>query len=194
MATETNLNLKKVRLSFNDLWEAKSVKGGAPSYGATVLIPEGSDHDKLIRKVLKQIADEKFGKTADAKLKKYEGNNMKICYTSGEDSEYDGYEGMMVLRAKRSEKQGKPGVFDSIADPATGKPRRIMTADGRIYSGCFVNLKANIYAQDGEFEGFRCSLVGVQFAGDGDSFAGSRAASDDDFEAAEEGADADELE
>ncbi len=48
-------------------------------------------------------------------------------------------------------------------------------ADGRIYAGCYVNFNVDIWAQDGQYTGIRCSLNGVQFVKDGDAFGGAAA-------------------
>ncbi len=113
---------------------------------------------------------------------------MKFCYISGDLDNQDEHDGFMILSAKRKESQGRPTVID-------GQRNNLEPADGKPYSGCYVNAIVDVYAQTGDFEGIRCSLKGVQFERDGDAFAGGSAASADDFETIEEGADAlDDLE
>lgn len=61
--------------------------------------------------------------------------------------------------------------------------------DGIIYSGCYVNLRAEIWCQDNKWgQCVRAKLLGVQFVEDGDAFgSGSKPASADDFPDLEDG-------
>ena len=70
----------------------------------------------------------------------------------------------------------RPSVFGSDKSPLT-------EADGKIYSGCFVNVSFDIWAQT--YNGvprINAQLRGVQFAKDGDAFSGGQAASADEFD------------
>lgn len=187
------LKLKDVRLAFPDLFEAKQYQGAGPfRYSATFLVVPGSENDKLIRAAIKEAAAEKFGKKADAIVKGIESNSNKFCYIDGNTKDYDGYEGMFYLAAHRKQDSGRVGVFDRKAGP-DGKPAPLIAADGKPYAGCYVNATVDIYAQDGQNSGIRAGLIGVQFFKDGDSFSGARVASADDFDAIEEGADAEDI-
>jgi len=55
-----------------------------------------------------------------------------------------------------------------------------------------VNTKVEIYVQTGEYTGIRCTPLVVQFAGDGDAFAGRPVSEKDaeDFDDLSDGADA----
>jgi hypothetical protein len=83
--------------------------------------------------------------------------------------------GYFVLAAHRREADGAPTLIDGKRAPLTKE-------SGKPYAGCFVNASVDLWAQDGTFSGVRCTLLGVQFAKDGDSFGGSRPASPDEFE------------
>ena len=177
------LQLKDVRLSFPDLFTAVEFKtgDGKPRFNANFLIPKGSDNDKLIRKAIKEEADEALGKKADGLLAQWAPQSNKYAYADGDLKEYEGYAGNMVLSAHA---KARPLVIDkdkSILTPADGKP----------YSGCYVNAIVDIYIQSGENPGVRCGFSGIQFFRDGDAFAGGRPASLDEFEAIDEGSDAD---
>jgi hypothetical protein len=113
---------------------------------------------------------------------------MKCCYVNGDLDSQDEHDGHMVLSAKRAQVKGAPTVID-------GKRQNLTPKDGKPYSGCYVNLIADIYAQTGEYEGIRCGLGGVQFHSDGDAFSGGSTPKADDFDEVEDGADAaDDLE
>lgn len=188
--------IKNVRLAFPDLWEATEFTpaDGRPRFNATFLIEPGSDADKAIRADILARAKEAWDTDAAKKLKQLENNPNKYCYTNGDLKDYDGYKGMMVLSSHRREKDGAPDIRGNWAGP-DGKPVKLTQGSGKPYAGCYVNATVEIFVQaKGEYTGVRCTLVGVQYWKDGDSFGGVAArSSDDDFEVLEEGASADDL-
>lgn len=170
------VQLKEVRLSFPDLFEAKPFEAGGPKrYSATFLIEPGSENDKAVQAAIKEVAKEKWGKKADATLAGIKGNSNKYCYLDGNTKEYEGYQGMLVLSSHRREQDGRVTVIDRGKTPLT-------PADGKPYGGCYVNASVDIWAQDGQYSGIRCGLMGVQFVKDGDAFGGAAPASPDEFE------------
>lgn len=178
--------LKNVRLAFPELWTPTQYQGkGAYRYDATFLIEPGSDNDKAVRKAITEAAAESFGAKSAAILKGMESNSNKFCYLDGNTKEYDGFEDMMYLSSHRGEKQGAPLVIDRNREP-------LSATSGKPYAGCYVNASVDIYAQKGENQGIRASLLAVQFSRDGDAFAGSRA-NPDDFEDLSEGADSEDF-
>lgn len=181
------LTLKDVRLSFPDLFEPKAFKDNPDKrFGANFLIVPGSENHKAIEAAIVSQAKEKFEKKADAMLNSFRGNANKTCYLDGNTKEYQGYEGHMCLSARRKETDGRPKVVDRNGAP-------LAAADGKPYSGCYVNAIVDIYAQTGQYPGIRCSLLGVQFVRDGESFGGAVHLGDDAFEDLTSGADADDL-
>lgn len=175
------IQLKKVRLSFPDLFTAVAFEGSSNAkYGAAFLIEPGSANDKLIRSAMATAASEKAGweknhaKILAAALAKNSGK--EVCYWEGDTKEYDGYAGMMVLTAKRDEAKGRPLVIDRDKSP-------LALEDGKPYAGCFVNASLEIWAQDNKYgKTLRCELLGVQFAADGDAFSAGSVADESDFD------------
>jgi hypothetical protein len=57
-------------------------------------------------------------------------------------------------------------------------------ADGVVYSGCYVNGIIDLWAQNNNYgKRINATLLGVQFAGDGEAFSsGGSSASADDFD------------
>lgn len=178
--------LRNVRLSFNDLFQAKQFEGkGDFKYSAKFIVDPGSANDKTIRaEVLKQ-ATKGFGAKAAATMKQIEGQSLKHCYLDGDVVGRPEYAGKWVLTAKRNQTAGKVTVIDR--DLAALTPE-----EGRPYSGCFVNAKVQIYAQTKGtgFPGMRCGLLTVQFYADGEAFGGAAPSDaegfDNESEAAEE--------
>ena len=175
------MKLKKVRLSFPNLWEPKEFKtgDGKPRFDATFLVEPGSDNDAAIKKAIVEAAKETYGAKWQAILKSMEGNSNKYAYLDGNLKEYDGYEGLMYLACHS---KVRPYICDR--DPTVA-----LAADsGRPYAGCYVNATVEIYAQKGENQGIRASFTGVQFAADGDAFSAGKPATAGDFDTIEEGA------
>lgn len=167
----------KARLSFPALFEAEQYQGqGDFSYSAQFLVEEGSESDKAVREAIKQVATEKWKDKAPGILKGMSNNKQLCCYYEGEIVGRDGYDGMMVLSAKRKQNDGRPDVRDRDASPLTEK-------DGKPYAGCYVVGIVDIWAQDNNYgKGVRATLMGVQFVKDGSAFSKSVKATDDDFE------------
>lgn len=162
--------LKDVRLSFPVLWEPREYQegDGKPRWSAVFLIPPGSDNDKLVRNAIKAAADEVFKNRADAMLKSFEGNALKMCYQDGSKKTYDGYAGMWYLSCHRAvkTKSGRnhpPKIIDL-------SKRDVTEESGLIYAGCYVNAKVAIWAQSGANAGIRGSFSVIQFNRKGDAF------------------------
>lgn len=182
------IQLNCVRLAFPALWEAESVNGGAPKFGARLIIEPGSENAKKIDAAVAEAAKLKFKAKADAVMKIIANDKMKMCYlksdyANDEGDVYDGFEGMYHLSAKAD---AQPTIIDRDRT-------RLTQADGRPYSGCFVNAIVEIYGQDNTHgKGMRCGLKGIQFVKDGDAFQGGAPASADEFDDLTDGAHEDE--
>jgi hypothetical protein len=91
----------------------------------------------------------------------------------GNTKAYNGYVGNWAITATRNQDTGAPIVVGrgGIKDPLTA-------ADGKIYSGCYVNGTIEVWAQDNSFgKALRATLVNVQFVKNGESFGGAAPAS-----------------
>lgn len=185
----TRVKLNKVRLAFLDaLYEAKEFKAGDGKfrYSLTALIEPSSDNHKAIEAAIKTEAETAFGAKAAAKLKEFRATSQKCCYMSGDGSDYDGFEGMMVLRSHRRAVDGAPKVKDR--DGKTDLTEK----DGKPYAGSYAHVWIDVYAIKEGNPGIFCSFAAVQFHSDGDAFSGNRV-SDSEFEPIEDGADAEDL-
>lgn len=169
--------LSNVRLSFPDLFTPKQFNGQGPfNYRAQFLVEPGSKEDKAIRDAIKKVAEAKWGAKASAVLKQLEGNPQKFCWIDGDTRDYDGYAGKWALSTTRDQEKGRPTILDRDKSPLAAE-------DGRPYAGCFVNASVEFWAQEnGHGKGLRCTLLGVQFLKDGDSFGGGSVPSADDFD------------
>lgn len=172
--------LKDVRLSFPKLFEATQFKGTGPlRYEAAFLVDPSSPAHKALEETIEKVAKERWGAKAGATLKRVKTAKQTCCYIPGELTGREENDGLYVLTGNRKAKDGPVGVFDADKTP-------IQSDNGRVYGGCFVNASVDIWAQDGEYTGIRCTLIAVQFARDGDAFGGVVAKSTgDEFEAVE---------
>lgn len=168
------IKLNAVRLSFPQLFEAKTVNGeGKPAFSAAFLISPKDPQIAMINTAITTVAAEKWGAKADAILKTIRAAD-KTCLHSGDlKANYDGFEGMMYISARNPL---KPSVVDTNRSP-------LVAEDGRPYAGCYVNAVLELWTQDNNYgKRVNATLMGVQFFKDGESFVGGGVADADDFD------------
>lgn len=171
------VKLAAVRGAFLTLFEAKTVGGeGEPRYSGAFVIEPGSANAKALAAGLIAVAKEKWGAKADGVLKELKSKG-RVCYREeglSKDGEvYDGFENMHSLNASN---KARPLVLDRDKSP-------LSAADGKPYSGSFMNVSIELWAQDNQYgKRINASLKGVQFVKDGDAFGGGAPASPDEFE------------
>lgn len=191
--------LPEARISFEILGEPKAYQDAPPPapkrWGSTFLVPQGSAIAKLVDKLIAEVAEAKWGKKAKLYLDDILTDKKASCWVNGDKKEYDGYQGMMALTAYRYADKGRPIVLDNDASPIYKVDNSLYEGKGgRIYGGCYVKAKVDIYAQDNkQGKGIRAELKVVQRIKTGDAFGGGTPPTTDGFDAIEEGADADDL-
>lgn len=182
--SSAQFRLNNVRLSFPQLFApfAPPPKPGEqpskPAYSAHFILTP--DHPDLggLRRVISQVAQHEWGDNGASVLKTLIEQG-RVCLRSGdtkttaEGSPLDGYAGNWFLSARS---YTRPTVIDGQRQPLT-------EADGKPYSGCYVNAVVRIWAQKGKFgKRINCQLMGVQFARDGEAFGGGRPADPEEFD------------
>ncbi len=179
--------LSNVRLSFPNLFEAKTVAGeGEPRYSAALMLE--TDHPQLaaVNKAIEAIAAEKWNKTAAATLAGLRKTGKVALHDGDEKPQYDGFPGNWFISAS-AKPNARPTVVDANRAPLTEK-------DGKPYAGCYVNASVEFWAQDNQWgKRINCTLRGVQFLRDGDAFSAGRPADSDEFADVSEGAAADDI-
>lgn len=167
--------LKDVRLAFPSIWKATAPKtGGEAAFSASFIIPKTHKQMKELTDALKAVAKDKWGAKADAFYKSLEASD-KLCLHNGDTkADYEGYEGNMFVSSRA---KVRPTVLDQ-------QRQELSEADGKPYSGCYVNASIELWAQDNGYgKRINAQLRGVQFLRDGDAFAGGgRAAEADEFD------------
>ena len=164
--------LKDVRLAFPNLWKATAPKGGGEAaFSASLLMPKTHKQVVELKAAFKSLAKDKWASKADAILKAMEAGD-KLCLHDGDGkADYEGFEGNVYVSARS---KIRPSVFD-------GQRQELQEADGKPYSGCYVNASIELWAQDNDYgKRINAQLRGVQFLRDGDAFAGGGQAADKD--------------
>ena len=184
----TTVRLIGVRLAFPSLFEPTDYENdGKFAYRASFLFPKTVDgkpslEAQLMANAVKEACKKKYTDKADAKLAAYKANGKIWALRDGdikasEKETYAAYAGCYVVGARS---KVAPAVVDSILAP-DGKPKKLTKADGRPYSGCYVNAVVEVYAYDSAGGGVSCELKGVQFNKDGDALGGGAPLSPDAF-------------
>ena len=160
------------RLSYANIWQAKSINGGAPKYSASVLIPKGDT--KTVAKV--KAAIQAAYEEGEGKLK---GNgktapslaSLKTPLRDGDTERPDdeAYAGHWFINANSNT---APGVVDANREP--------IYDTGEIYSGVYARVSLSFYAFNSNGNrGIACALQNIQKVRDGEALGGKSKAEDD---------------
>src|SRR6185437_7635811 len=154
------ITLHNVRLSFANLFEARAgdTPGSKPKYSVASLFPK--DHPDLpaLKALMGKVAKDKWGDKAAAIGKSLEAGDKLAVHDGDAKSEYEGYAGNLFMNASNTR---RPLLIDRDAQTI------LVQADDRPYSGCYANVRVQIWAQDNEFgKRINASLLGVQFVRD----------------------------
>ena len=182
------LMLNNVRLAFaQNLFKPGTVGGeGEPAYSSTFILPPDHPQLKQLRDAQEAVGKEKWGAKWAAVKKELEAKDKFALHDGDTKATYDGFEGNLFVPA-RSPQNKRPSVFDRDKSPLT-------EADGRPYSGCYVNASIELWAQDNNYgKRINAQLRGVQFVRGGDSFGGGASAAGADEFAEVEGSESEDL-
>lgn len=170
------VQMKDVRLSFVNVFEAKAPTGGGEAkFSCALIFPKDHPQKAEIERAIVTVAKEKWGDTKYMDVLKSLKAGDKLCLHDGDaKAETPGYAGNLFVNASN---KIRPLVIDGQRAPLTA-------ADGKPYAGCYGNVIVELWAQDNQFgKRVNASLLGVQFTRDGERLAGGSVASADDFEA-----------
>jgi hypothetical protein len=163
-----SIKLNNVRLSFPSLFQKAQFDGAETKYEATFLLDKVK-HASVIKEI-----DAAIKSKIIADLKGARVPAEKLCLRDGDETEYEGYAGHMTLKASTKK---RPLVLNKDKSPLTEE-------DGVVYSGCYVNAIIDLWTQNNNYgKRINATLLGVQFAGDGEAFSsGGSTATADDFD------------
>lgn len=175
--------LKVARLAFAQIWEPKAMDAKSePRCNCALLFdPKDAAGKAELNKVvqaMQQVATELWKDKAPEIMKSLRAKGDLCLHDGATKSEYDGFDGMYYVSASN---KVRPVVVDQNKNPLT-------QADGKPYSGCYVNASLDIWAQDNKWgKRVNAKLIALQFVKDGDAFTGGESYTDTDFEAEDGG-------
>lgn len=163
----------KVRFSYANVWEPKSINGSDPKYSVSLIIPK-SDKATL-KKVNVAIEDAK--KEGLVKLGGKIPVNLKTPLRDGDTDRADDeiYEDSYFINANSNT---KPGIVD--------KNVQTIIDQSEFYSGCYGRASIVFYAYNANGnKGIACGLQNLQKIEEGEPLGGHSRA-EDDFDAVED--------
>ena len=153
------------RISFANIFEAKSINGGEAKYSVSCLIPK--EDKKTLLAIHKAVEAAK----EDGKTRKWGGKippNLKLPLRDGDIDRPDdeNYQEHFFVNASSKD---APQVVDRHVQPVTDPMM--------VYSGCYCNVSVNFYAFNANGNrGVAAGLGNVQFVKDGDRLSGKASA------------------
>lgn len=169
---ENCYTFKNVRGSFLHVFEPrKNDDGTQGGYEATGIISPDDPQIKEFEKLIDAVAKEKWKDKAPAMLKTLRATDKTCVHNGDNKATLDGYAGNYYVKANA---QTKPLVIDRDKTELT-------KVDGKPYSGCYVDMKVQVWAQDNKYgKRVNASLRYVQFRKDGDAFSSAPPATADE--------------
>ena len=162
----------EARLSYANLWEPKSINGGAPKYSVSIIIPKSDT--RTIAKI--KAAIETAYREGETKLK---GNGKTVPALSAlktplrdgdtERPDDEAYADSYFINANSAT---APGIVDSACETILER--------SQIYSGVYARASVNFFAFNSNGnKGIACGLNNIQKLRDGDPLGGKSRAEDD---------------
>lgn len=172
-SNKTKVITGKVRFSYANVWEPKSINGGDEKYSVSLIISK--DDTKTINEIMaaieaaKQDGKAKFGGKIPA--------NLKLPLRDGDIDRPDdeAYKNSYFVNANSKD---KPQIVDKNVRPIMDQ--------SEVYSGCYGRASITFYAfnQNGN-KGIACGLGNLQKLADGEPLSG-RSRAEDDFVTSED--------
>ena len=161
------------RWSYANVWEAKSINGGAPKFSVSLIIPKSDT--KTVEKI--KAAIEAAYKEGESKLK---GNGRSVPALSAiknplrdgdtERPDDEAYANSYFINANSS---SAPGIVDANCNPILER--------SEVYSGVYGRASISFYAFNSNGnKGIACGLNNLQKIRDGEPL-GGRTRAEDDF-------------
>ena len=162
------------RWSYANVWEAKSINGGAPKFSVSLIIPKTDTVTiEKIRKAIQAAYEEGQSKLKGTSKYMPDLEDLKLPLRDG-DKERKGdptYAGCMFINANSST---APGIVDADRQPILER--------SEVYSGVYGRASITLYVFNSNGNrGIACGLNNLQKIRDGEPL-GSRSRAEDDFD------------
>ena len=162
----------KIRWSYANVWEPKSINGGAPKYSVSLIIPKSDTKTvTAVKNAIQAAYDE-----GQSKLK---GNSKSVPALSAiknplrdgdaERPDDEAYKDSYFINANSAT---APGIVDAARQPILER--------SEVYSGVYGRASINFYAFNSNGnKGIACGLNNLQKISDGEPLGGKTRAEDD---------------
>lgn len=158
-----------VRLSYANVWEPKSINGGAEKYSVSLIIPK-SDTKTLtaIQKAIDAAIEEGRGKFG-GKIPNQSALKLPLRDGDIDRPDDEAYANCYFVNANSST---APEIVDKARDPILNR--------SEVYSGVYARVSINFYAFNSNGNrGIACGLGNIQKVRDGEPLGGKTSAADD---------------
>jgi len=170
---KTKVITGKVRFSYANVWEPKSINGGDEKYSVSLIIPKSDtktiNEIKAAIEAAKQEGKAKYGGKIPA--------NLKTPLRDGDIDRADdeAYKNSYFVNANSKD---RPQIVDKNVKPILDQ--------SEVYSGCYGRASITFYAfnQNGN-KGVACGLGNLQKLAEGEALSG-RSSAKDDFASADD--------
>lgn len=160
----------EVRLSYANIFEAKSIQGSKPKYSVSLIIPKG-DTDTLakIERAINAAIEAGIGKFGGKRPNKAA---LKLPLRDGDiERDDEAYANAMFVNANSTT---PPQVVDANLQP--------ILDPNEVYSGCYARASISFYAfNTNGNRGIACGLGNIQKLRDGEPLGGKRINTEADF-------------
>ena len=177
LKNETKVITSKVRLSYANIFEPKSINGSDPKYSVSLIIPKSDT--QLVETIKEAIENAK-----ERDKGKWNGKipaNLKTVFRDGDEERPDDevYQGCYFVNANSTK---APAIVGLEKDRSTGKA--ITLGEEEVYSGCYARVSINFYGYNASGnKGIACGLGNIQKVEDGERLGGGSTAEEDfDFD------------
>lgn len=165
---ETKVVTGIVRLSYANVWEPKSINGGAEKYSVSLIIPKSDTKTvSAINKAIDAAIEEGIGKFGGRKPNK---GALKLPLRDGDvEKDDEAYADSFFVNANSTT---APQIVDQRVQPIMDR--------SEVYSGCYARVSINFYAFNSNGnKGVACGLGNIQKVRNGEPLGGKRNASED---------------
>ena len=162
----------KTRWSYANVWEPKSINGGAPKYSVSLIIPK-SDVKTVtaLKNAIQAAYDEGQSKLKGSSKSVPALSSIKNPLRDGdlERSDDETYKDSYFINANSAT---APGIVDAARQP--------ILEHSEVYSGVYGRASINLYAFNSNGnKGIACGLNNLQKISDGEPLGGKTRAEDD---------------
>ena len=162
----------KTRWSYANVWEPKSINGGAPKYSVSLIIPKSDVKTvEALKNAIQAAYDEGQSKLKGSSKSVPSLSSIKNPLRDGDAERPDdeAYKDSFFINANSAT---APGIVDAARQP--------ILEHSEVYSGVYGRASINLYAFNSNGnKGIACGLNNLQKISDGEPLGGKTRAEDD---------------